>query len=765
MSGIQKREVCELLRLAFLTFCIPLTWFLCLGWDGQAALAGHDALTMHLPILHDFVKQGAVVENLLYRPQLIGGARVLDAGLLYPLFIFWAKIGFGAIAVLNLTFISIQIVFGFLAWHTVTSLTRLLGAGGGDDGWKTSETIGNLGMAWLLAFAPEIGWRLGHGHYNLILGLLPFLSAATLVAAWFSGRLSFTVLVTAGIAVALGIPTAGQQSVFYSALFGGPLLVIAVIHGVRSYRPPLVLAGAAALMLIAGVGWSLPRFAGLLDQAFSGDAGRSVGGPSLLYSFQVFSADDLVRSLFWFFDGSLPKKTTELLHDFNLPLGPLLLLLALLPFRRLKGLVVATAIAFLVALTISLNLAPLSTALAAVVPMLTSFRCPHRSLMIFSLALPIVTAALWLARTPTKKPPPLAVGIGAVTLAIVILLLPFALNEWLGILLCAGLLAVALGKFPTIRAWGSAPALLLLGALSLAAFKQRQTAPPPLPPMLAQLEALSADLRRFNPALISPLTRSQWDYRLTPFGLNEAYLGGASSLNGYWYPPRRVLELNSALESKPLPAVSVGFSVVSDAARYPVFAWLYNIQTGMQETGESNRPLRWTRLAATPGAAYFAARSQSVENVGALAKALTYAAGRMEEARTLWWLVGESPRDSRLDYPLPKACATASVQKLESFLNGQRTEVAVTTAADCPLVFATNYAGNLTARAIDPIGEKELTVFPANGPLVATWVPAGTTQVILEARPVKRIWASVGYGLGWIAFLASLALFYRWRKA
>lgn len=760
MSGIQKRETTELIRLAFLTLVVPLTWFLALGWDGQSVLAGHDALTMHLPILKDFIAQGAVPENLLYRPQLIGGARVLDAGLIYPPFIFWAKLGFGAIAVLNLTFLTIQIVFGWLAWHTVSSLSRLLGVTGADK-WKAGDVIGYLGLAWLLAFAPEIGWRLGHGHFNLILGLLPFLSSVALVAAWFSQRLSFTVLIASAIGVAMGVPTAGQQSIYYSALFGGPLLLLAIGQGVRTFRPGFPAGSAAALALVAGIGWSLPRFAGLLDQAFSGDAGRSVGGPSLLYSFQVFSWADLTRSLFWFFDGGLPKKTAELMHDFNLPLGPLLLLLGLLPFRKIKALTLATGIAFGLALILALNVAPLSTGLAAVVPMLTSFRCPHRALMIFSLGLPILTAALWNARAQTHSTPPLGVSMGAVTLSILILLLPPALDEGLAFLLCSFLVLVGLGKLPKIHRWGAAPAMLLLGALSLAAFKQRQPSLPPIVPMLSQLEAVAADLRRFNPALTSPLVRSQWDYRMTAFGLNEAYLGGASSLNGYWYPPRRVLELNAALEGKAVPAVSVGFSVVSDATRFPVFASLYNIQTGMQETGNQNQPLRWTRLAPTPGAAYFAARVERVADVGALAKALGAATG--PQTRTLWWLAEESRQDARLERPLSPQCAEASVQKLESFINGQRTEVSVITPADCPLVFATNFAGNLSARAVSAEGEKSLAVFPANGPLAATWVPAGTTRVVLEAVPVRRLWATVGWVLGWLAFAVSLGQFY-WRR-
>ena len=72
----------------------------------------------------------------------------------------------------------------------------------------------------------------------------------------------------------------------------------------------------------------------------------------------------------------------------------------------------------------------------------------------------------------------------------------------------------------------------------------------------------------------------------------------------------------------------------------------------------------------------------------------------------------------------------------------------VRTEADCPLTFATNYADNLRATAV--VGKEHVpaSVFPAYGALAGVWVPAGASEVHVQAvparMPVAPLWRLLG---------------------
>ena len=77
----------------------------------------------------------------------------------------------------------------------------------------------------MCAFAPALAWRLGYGHHNLVVGGLPFLAAAALLAAVGKGRVTLVLVAVATAALVNGVLFAGHQMVVYGAFFGGPILL------------------------------------------------------------------------------------------------------------------------------------------------------------------------------------------------------------------------------------------------------------------------------------------------------------------------------------------------------------------------------------------------------------------------------------------------------------------------------------------------------------------------------------------------------------
>ena len=66
---------------------------------------------------------------------------------------------------------------------------------------------------------------------------------------------------------------------------------------------------------------------------------------------------------------------------------------------------------------------------------------------------------------------------------------------------------------------------------------------------------------------------------------------------------------------------------------------------------------------------------------------------------------------------------------------GTGVRVQVETPAECPLALAMNYVETLRAEATGGAGTSAAAVFPACGSLAAVRVPAGTHDVLVEARP------------------------------
>ena len=332
------RERDDLLTLALAFAVVPLTWWLLLGWSGPRTIAGHDELaSLHnLLSIREIVETGEGWRALVYRPDVLGGFKGRDTAGAFPLFSLLAATGLGPTAISVWSAFIVQALLAFLGCRAAADLTAL-----GDGPPRDLTPIGRIGVIWLCGFAPVLAWRLAFGHLNLVVGLLPFAAALALVAAAAARTLTLSLGGVSAAAFVLGLLHAGQQIVVYGAVFGAPIMLgLWLSRGGpwrRLHSPVLITIGA---FLVA-----LPAFWGVLAHARGSDAARPLGTAIVTYDFVTSTVGDWLTSLPWTRALAAPERAPSLHHEVNYPIGPLVVLLALLPWRRARALAIGLAIA------------------------------------------------------------------------------------------------------------------------------------------------------------------------------------------------------------------------------------------------------------------------------------------------------------------------------------------------------------------------------------------------------------------------------------
>jgi hypothetical protein len=719
----RERDDAALLLAAFVF--VPLTW-LVLGWSWPLSVSSFDGARVTLPLLADLAAARGDWSVLAYRADWMGGTVVRDTFGAWPVFAWLAALGLSATAILNVATFLLQSLIAFLGVRAAVDLGRL---------WVPEArwpwTLRLVGVV-LVGFAPYLGWRVGYGHQSLIVGGLPFAAALALLAAARAETTSGVLVVAAGLAAGLGLLFTGHQIVLYTLVFGAPVLAGLWLSGggarLRALAAPgLVLVGAALA--------ALPTLFPVLAYAFGSDSLRALGRTDITYSYLTATAQDWWTSLAWT-KAFVPSWREPLLHhETNVPLGPPLLLLALLPWPRLRPLAVGLAASVLLALAFSMNLRPLSDALLLIIPPLRSFRVPTRAFWPFCAVLPVLilvgVAGLADRRRlgPWTWPAAVAVLLAALP-AVGVVFAPWYVREALGWALAGTLVVV--GRLVGLGRPGTAAALaIVLAGTSLGAFQERLLRFRDGEALRAEVRAVAEGARAAEPALASPLVRLQYGPETDAFGPNSAFAAGLSSLDGHTFPTRRFVALARALRNEPYTpnALLLRFAVHPSAR---AMFQLYDVRYLLGLGPDAAHPIV-TPLAPTAGPAWFGASLAPVGSFAALAEELLGAgealAARAPEAV---WLVGDDTRvaAARLPARLDAACAKASVDDVAASAAGVLAEARVTTAADCPLIFAMNYAEGLRASGIGAGGEaRPLTVFPAYGALAGVWVPSGTTAV------------------------------------
>jgi hypothetical protein len=711
----RERWLADLRILGEALAVIVTTWLL-LGWFFfDRPITQSDGTVFWAPYIQSSLHAGVDWTNHLYRFGVVGGSEMHEMFGTQPVVQLCGLLGLSTTATLNVITVFAQLCFGFLGVKAIEALvTTWSGA------VRRLSPIERIIAIWACGFAPVLGWRLALGHENLVMGLVPFVAAITLLLAARAGTSSVVTLAFAAFAVLDGLSGPGQQLVIYSAIFGLPLLVAVILDAPRGTRwgtPQwVVVATLGAALLVA-----LPRVAGMIAHAMGPDAARGLA-ETVTYSFGAQRWLDWLGSLAW----------TTRWHELA---G---LAIALWPpgvsRKLLWGMLAGAVLAALFASDVT----PISDALLRAIPPLRAFRVPARAILPVLAFVPVLALAACFTFRPTtpRRSDWLWIAAGVLAfatgrLATAIVREPVA---WLG---CVALVAIA--RWRPAR-WNVA-ALAVVAGLGVAAFDERFPREVPFEPIEEGPRRLHDALIAQVPDLAMPLARVQIVDAPPPYDMSTAFAAELASLDGDYNPPRRFLELLSALEGKPVPATTVVF-VLARSSAFPYLQQLYNVRVAvsMREGRGTIEP-----LPDTPGPAWFPAQLQTVDAGSDLARALRGGAS----PRTTGWLLRA---DGAVD--LPAACAGGTVDRVTTDAIGQRATLEVTTAAPCALVVATTYVTALHATD----GDRELAVFPIDVALTGIAVPAGKSTIVLAPQAWIPWWSWVAAIVGALLLLAACAV-------
>jgi len=699
----------DLAIVALTSVLIPLVWIALLGWRG-ALLGAHDSALYFL-----LLREGLPA----FSPRMLGGIAATGVYGAAPSLVLGAPLG--AIFAFNFAVLSTQVCHGVLAASASLDLASLFG----ERPRARSIVLGTV-LAVVFAFTPVLGWRLSYGHLNLVWGTFVLTAPLACLAAARAGRARVTVSVVALFALLHAFQSHGFQTILYAALFGGPILA-AIGWRAGSTRDALRVLGIPALVVALALGIAAPKLWAMLSYAIGPDATRTAGDVRG-FSYLTATPRDWVSSLAWSPRVVGSGRPEAFDHETHYALGPMLLLLALVPFRRARGLAMSLAWAFVVPVLISSNVPPFST-LFVRLPFVAAFRVPARAMLPFALVLPVVAVAALLSREDGRARSRLARFAPLVLVPLLLVPAPPLVRE-----VCAWSIA-ALVVLAAYKPMPLDPAVVaaLLGALSLSAFRERLLPFLSADALIREPEALGRAARARVPELASPLERVSLQLSLPAFGPNTAAASGLSSIDGYGYPTRRYLQLAALTSGQPFDPLQTIMVFDPRTHAFRVMGQLYNVRAILVPAGagDPRGPLVDIRPGPTAGAAWFSGRLEPVANFAELGSVLNANAPVLaSKAHEVAWIVADDPV-VHAPATVAAECHGARVERVEAFSRDRSVHVQVATPADCPLTIAMNYLATFRARA----GDRALEVFPSYGALTAVIVPAGAREIVVDTSP------------------------------
>jgi len=725
--GKLPREAEDVLLLGLAAVMVPATWRLLLGWSWGDLIPGHDGIATVFLAIRELVEAHGHWSDLVYRADLFGGMKLRDAVGPLPALSLLARLPLSPTAVFNVLTFLIQVVIGFLGVRAATDIARVVDASARRPTW-----LERAAGVWMCGFAPALAWRLGYGHHTLVVGGLPFAAMVALLAAAGAGTVSVTLLIVAAAALVNGVMFTGHQMVLYGAVFGGPILLglwLASGGRLRPLRVPALVCLGALLIALPGL-WAV------LAHAAGSDSLRSLGRMKLTYAWLTSEPWDWISSIPWT-RGSLPVRRPVLYHhEINYAAGPLLALLALVPWRRARALALGLAVSVLLVLLLSMNVRPFSDALLFLVPPLNTFRVPPRAILPVLSLLPVLVLAAVLVRPESGT----SRGAAAVALAAggAFFFLPSYLRELLGWSVALGIVFVtpeARRNVPAL-AWGAL--LMTMAGGSVAAFRERLLPFVPGEAALLRAQRMGEAALLAQPALASPLVRASVGPE-AEFQANTAFAARLSALDAYFFPSRRFVELVCALRGQDYQPNQLIVRLPEDHPTSRPLFQLYDVAWRVRGSPAAAGAVDVRPLTTPAGPAWFSAgvtRTESFASLGRELLALGDDLGR--RAPESLWLVSADPAvaSARLPATVDGACAGARVREVRARRGEAGASALVEAPADCPLTFAMSYAETLRAAVQGPAGAgQRVPVFPAYGALTGVWVPRGTTEVRVQAVP------------------------------
>ena len=290
--------------------------------------------------------------------------------------------------------------------------------------------------------------------------------------------------------------------------------------------------------------------------------------------------------------------------------------------------------------------------------------------------------------------------------------------------------------------------LVVLGTCSVAAFRERLLPFPEPARHLTEADGLGAAVRRIKPELDSTLTRVRLDLEIPVFTVNSAYAAGLASLDGYGTPTRRFSQLVFALRGDRYEPTAIFFKLPAGDPAFAVLRQLYDV--GWNVTLPARGRLAVNPLGPTAGPAWFSASTVRLDSLGALARELRGAGETLgRRATEVLWIDGSDPLATRADVPptLDPRCRDARVLQVAAPRRAHEIVATTSTAAACPVTFATNFTEDLRATAVLAEGRRvDVMPFPGYGALTSVVAPAGTIEIRLRAEP-----STLPLAIAWVA--------------
>jgi hypothetical protein len=751
----ESAEQSDFFALLLISVQVVLTWILFFAWKMHLSVATGDAISFDFLLLKDLVEQHGDWTRFSYRPGWLGGVPLLESVGLPWIYEWIGRLGLRPYAGLNLAVFFTQILYAFLG----LKLAEFFQVIWGQRDFRI-PLLQRLLIAWILAFAPAIAWKISKGHWLMVLATLIYLAAASLILGYRARRLSFVLGIVCSLIAWSSSQSILQQPVLNAIIFGAPL-VLPLLTGSTSEKKQMLLL--CLCFLLGGWALAMNRFGPLLSNLIAGDSSRALGGDSIAFSYLTANARDWLSSLPWGLNVISSARDSQLWHETNYPLGPLLLILPLLPGKKCKWLLLGLCVSTVLAILFSMDFKPVSETLLAIVPPLKSFRVPSRAILPAAMILPILAISGIIYRLPRFE-----IRQGAIARLPLLAVLLFLIRDpgLREVLILSAVAVLVLQYFapPLFSKAGASifsaeGGLLLLGCGSLLAFQERIRKPlPDLALVLQETSVIEAQVMALAPSLASPLTRAWLEVPYWKLSPNLAPFIHVSTILGYGFPTARYSLLIQSLAGIRVPVLfNIDRELVRSSA--PVLENLYDVRYRVSSSSREFPPhLTLTPTGGTWGPAWFSSEIVGVNTFPELASRLKESAAAGASRPKSRELVVVSDREVPNDLAsrtLSGLCGSSSVTSVDYRREEQVLGVRVGTAADCPLTISTNYVNHLIAET-GPPGFERLETFPAYGALLGIWVPAHTRDIRIRAPVSFPAWIRLSQALG--ALLLALGL-------
>lgn len=770
MNLLWNKEKPFIINLGLTVLAILIGWLI-LGWTPDLLMTAHDGAAGSQPLLRELVRSQVLSwQNYIYLFKPVGGNLGHDLAAVLP-FMQWARtLGFGAFGIEILQVFLLQTLFAFFILQFIISFKTIY-----IKGAIAFSVYEKFFIALAMAFAPFLAWRIWYGHELLILGALPFVILNSLWAHIYAQKnhFSITVVLMAIIGLINTVPSSGQQTFIYSAIFGLPFTLLMGIDFIKREKKlgtqSLLFAVGIlviALLLIA------PQYVSILVNALGGDSSRGLGTEKITYSYVTGELYDWLSSLTLVHEFFEPERNFFFYHEVNYGFGPLILFLILAFFKKLRnhlkvtlGLFTAILLSFMFT-----NNYFLSDQLIDLVPILKNFRVPHRSILVLMGAIYTVSFLcfeyLWATnindsetsgkdattnRTSNKKtvsakmnhkPHIVMASISGLT-GIIAFFLKIHYYEFIA--WSAGLFFLTqYFRGQQLQIHLRLPFLIVLGFSTLMAFQERQIRWIAKEEVTNSWDGLESSLKQMAPNLKNPLYRAKLNFQIPNLHVNSGFGVATAQIEGYMPPPSRFAHLVASLEGSTFDTTRNVFQFTEASPAFTILQALYNVAYIFDLKDGRELQLRQTPNAFAP--AWFATQWEPVNDWQSLSTTLKANQNNIKDylqTKGLYMssdsfytdnaftnLFNETQLQSCRDRILAFGETSENIDK-ENLLK-IKINKSNSVSNKCLLTVATNYSKKLKAQ--NEKGETLITL-PVYGSLLGVIIDADTTELTLYGEP------------------------------